>query len=196
MAWIFNYGEARVRYEPVPRRLCRPYGVCAKPYALPPLHRAGWAVSTVEKYMRSCATGMTIILNGMPCNTSSRRRGGTSINGSFQLSMKSVGPNASLVGDEPERAMPKLKAERDGGDQSCWPGLGEEPHRTWPYRRVSNLPPPCRAWPRFASHQATLLAVASTTLPAIPSPNKDRQRGQRAILAPDETVCHKGQFPE
>ena len=43
----------------------------------------GWrAVSTVAKCMRSCVTGMTIILNGMQSDTPSRRRGGTSRNGS------------------------------------------------------------------------------------------------------------------
>ena len=42
----------------------------------------GQAVSTVAKCMRSCVTGTTIILNGMQRNTPSRRRGGTSRNGS------------------------------------------------------------------------------------------------------------------
>jgi hypothetical protein len=36
-----RYGQARVRNEPVPGRLRRPSGVCAKPHALPPLHRGG-----------------------------------------------------------------------------------------------------------------------------------------------------------
>src|SRR6185503_18756340 len=35
------HGEARVRNEPVPRRLRRSLGVCAEPHALPPLHRRG-----------------------------------------------------------------------------------------------------------------------------------------------------------
>ena len=43
------------------------------------------AVSTVAKCMRSCVTGTTIILNGMPRNTPSRRRGGTSRNGFVAL---------------------------------------------------------------------------------------------------------------
>src|SRR5215203_4670869 len=36
-----RYGYARVRNEPVPGRLRRPYGVRAEPHALPPLHRGG-----------------------------------------------------------------------------------------------------------------------------------------------------------
>src|SRR4030067_1173233 len=36
-----GYGKAVVRNQPVPGRLRRPYGVCAKPHALPPLHRGG-----------------------------------------------------------------------------------------------------------------------------------------------------------
>src|SRR6185369_5764112 len=36
-----GYGHARVRHEPVPGRLRRPPSVCAKPHALPPLHRGG-----------------------------------------------------------------------------------------------------------------------------------------------------------
>ena len=40
------------------------------------------AVSTVATCMRSCVTGTTIILNGMQRSSPSRRRGGTSRNGS------------------------------------------------------------------------------------------------------------------
>ena len=40
------------------------------------------AVSTVATCMKSCVTGTTIILNGRRRNTPSRRRGGTSRNGS------------------------------------------------------------------------------------------------------------------
>src|SRR5688500_10282590 len=35
------YGQARVRNESVPGRLRRPYGVWARPHALPPLHQGG-----------------------------------------------------------------------------------------------------------------------------------------------------------
>jgi hypothetical protein len=49
-------------------------------------------------------------------------------------SLKSVGPNARLVADDLEGAIRELKAERDGGDRSCWPGLGAKPHQTWPDR--------------------------------------------------------------
>jgi hypothetical protein len=35
------YGQARIRNEPVPGRLRRPHGVCAKSRALPPLRRGG-----------------------------------------------------------------------------------------------------------------------------------------------------------
>ena len=43
------------------------------------------AVCTVAKCMRSCATGTTIILNGMQRNTPSRQRGGASRNGRLPL---------------------------------------------------------------------------------------------------------------
>src|SRR6266568_1558115 len=85
----------------------------------------GWrAVSTVAKCMRSCVTGTTITLNGMQRNAPSRRRGGTSRNGSSR-SLKSVGPNARLVEDDLEGAIRELKAERAGEIEVAGPDLAQ-----------------------------------------------------------------------
>jgi len=67
-------------------------------------------------------------------------------------SLKSVGPNARL---------PRTEGRARRGDRSCWSQLGEKPHRTWPDRRVSNLPAPRRAWSRQAIFRRT---------PATPAP--------------------------
>jgi dihydrofolate reductase len=49
-------------------------------------------------------------------------------------SLKSVGPNATLVQDDLDGAIRKLKAERDGEDEVAGPGLAPEPHRARPDR--------------------------------------------------------------
>ena len=72
-------------------------------------------MSTVDRCMRSCATGTTTIPNGMPTTGPSRRRGGTSRNGVVSRTLTLVGPNARLVGELIlEGAMRQLKAGRDG----------------------------------------------------------------------------------
>jgi hypothetical protein len=58
----------------------------------------------------------------MQRNTPSRRRGGTSRNGSSRARWKSVGPNARLVEDDLEAAIRELKAERDGEIEVAGPG--------------------------------------------------------------------------
>jgi dihydrofolate reductase len=73
--------------------------------------------------MRLCVTGTTIILNGMQRNKPSRRRGGTSRNGSSRARWKSVGPNARLVEDDLEGAVRELKAGRDGEIEVAGPDL-------------------------------------------------------------------------
>ena len=65
-------------------------------------------------------------------------------------SLPSVGPNATLVGDDLEAAIRTLKAERRRRDRSRRPGPRAQPHRPRPDRRVPHLPAPRRARPRHA----------------------------------------------
>jgi hypothetical protein len=46
-------------------------------------------------------------------------------------SLKSVGPNATLIQDDLEGAIRELKTERDGEIEVAGPDLAAKPHRTW-----------------------------------------------------------------
>ena len=80
-------------------------------------------MSTAARCTRSCATGTTTIPNGMRRNAPSRRRGGSQPKWVVSRSLKSVGPNATLVGDDLEGAIRALKAERDGEIEVAGPNL-------------------------------------------------------------------------
>ena len=49
-------------------------------------------------------------------------------------SLRSVGPNATLVEDDLEGAIRATEDRARRGDRSCWPGLGAKPDRTRPDR--------------------------------------------------------------
>jgi dihydrofolate reductase len=55
----------------------------------------------------------------------SRRRGGSSRSGLSHARLKEVGPNASLVGDDLDGAIRRLKAEREGEIEVAGPNLAQ-----------------------------------------------------------------------
>jgi dihydrofolate reductase len=61
-------------------------------------------------------------------------------------SLKSVGPNTTLVTDDFEKAIRRLKAELAGEIHVGGPVLAQSLTEAGSYRRVSTLPPPRRAW--------------------------------------------------
>ena len=64
--------------------------------------------------------------------------------------LKSVGPNATLLGADLEAEVRRLKAEHDGDIEVGGPVLARAPDRTWADRRIPHLPPPRRARSRRA----------------------------------------------
>ena len=74
-------------------------------------------------------------------------------------SLKSVGPNARLVGDDLERAILELKAGHEGEIEVAGPNLAKSLTELGPDRRVSNLPAPRSAWSRQALFRRTPTAA-------------------------------------
>ena len=64
--------------------------------------------------------------------------------------LKSVGANATLVGENVDAFVRRLKKDVEGEIDVAGPALAGEPHRPRSYRRVSSLLPPVRAWRRQA----------------------------------------------
>ena len=73
-------------------------------------------------------------------------------------SMKSVGPNATLVEDDLDGAIRALKTQRNGEIEVAGPD-GAKPHRAWPHRRIPDLPAPRRARSRHAVFRRTPAAA-------------------------------------
>src|SRR5215510_3413603 len=68
-----------------------------------------------------------------------------------RLALVEVGrPQREACRGRSRRRDPRAEGRARRGDRSCRPEPGAEPHRTWPDRRVSNLPAPRRAWSRQA----------------------------------------------
>ena len=123
------YGQARVRHEPVPGRLRRPYGVCAKSRRSSATSskrlRGKRAVSTVAACTTSCVTGTTIILNGSAAERAFAAAWRNQPKWVVSRSLKSVGPNARLVENDLEGAIRKLKTDRDGEIEVAGPDLAK-----------------------------------------------------------------------
>ena len=120
------YGQARVRNEPVPGRLRRPYGVCARPHALPPLHRGG-SGQAGSVYGRQMYEVMRYWDDDHPEWNAEEHAFAAAWRNQpkwvVSRSLKSVGPNARLVEDDLEGAIRELKAERDGEIEVAGPDL-------------------------------------------------------------------------
>ena len=76
-------------------------------------------------------------------------------------SLKSVGPNATLVEGDLEAAIRAAEGRARRGDRGRRTGAGAEPDRPRPDRRVSALPPSRRAGPRQAVLRRPAAAAAA-----------------------------------
>ena len=93
-------------------------------------------------------------------------------------SLKSVGPNATLVSDDIEAVIRGLKARARRRDRRRRTGAGAKPDRPRPHRRVPPLLPPCRPRPR----QAVLRRPPAAAPPDSQRP--DRRGGDRLTYVP------------
>ena len=123
-----GYGQARVRNEPVAGRLRRPYGVRARPHAVPPLHRGG-SGQAGSVYGRTMYEIMRYWDDDQPEWDADEHAFAAAWRNQpkwvVSRSLTSVGPNARLVGDDLEGAIRALKAERDGEIEVAGPDLAQ-----------------------------------------------------------------------
>ena len=83
------------------------------------------AACTAATCTRSCVTGTTIIPNGMRRSIAFAAAWRKQPKWVVSRSLKSVGPNATLVGDDLEGAIRALKATRDGEIEIAGPDLAQ-----------------------------------------------------------------------
>ena len=120
------YGQARVRNEPVPGRLRRPYGVCDRPALFRHFIEEAQG-QTGSVYGRHMYEVMRYWDDDHPeWDAEERAFAATWRNQPkwvVSRSLKSVGPNARLVEDDLEGTIRELKAERDGEIEVAGPDL-------------------------------------------------------------------------
>ena len=108
------------------------------------------AASMAAGCTRSCAIGTRIVPSGNSAERDFAAAWRSQRKWVVSRSLKSVGPNATLVADDLEPVIGRLKAELVGEIERWRTGAGAKPDRSWSRRRVSALSPSRRAWPREA----------------------------------------------